>query len=66
MNDEEMQRAAMAGHNALDQFAPFLEMLEGLVATARRNGFTDDQARAIVAFTFGWRPTDGSTPDGAP
>lgn len=66
MSGDELRRAVLAGHEALEGVGPYLEMIEGFVAATRRNGFTEDQARAIIAFMFGWRPADGSTPDGAP
>lgn len=57
--DDPIRKMALAGHDVLSQFDPFLDTLDGMVAGAKRRGFTDDQARAIVAATFGWRPTDG-------
>jgi hypothetical protein len=65
VSEEQMHRAALAGHAALDGIAPFLETIEGFVAATRRNGFTEEQARAIVAYMFGYRPADGSKPEGA-
>jgi hypothetical protein len=65
VSEEELHRAALIGHEALAGIAPFLEMIEGFVAATRRNGFTEEQARAIVAYMFGYRPADGSTPEGA-
>jgi pyrroline-5-carboxylate reductase len=65
VTEAELHRAALAGHEALAGIAPFLEMVEGFVAATRRNGFTEEQARAIVAYMFGYRPADGSKPDGA-
>lgn len=41
---------------ALEGFQGFNDILEGEVAQLRGNGFTDDQARAILAASFGWRP----------
>ncbi|GAA0897795.1 hypothetical protein [Pseudonocardia zijingensis] len=38
---------------------------KGFVAATRRNGFTEEQARAIVAYMFGWHPADGSKPEDA-
>lgn len=64
MSDEELRRAALAGHTALDAVAPFLDTLDGMVAAACRRGFTQEQARAVVAYMFGYRPADGSVPDG--
>lgn len=65
MNEDQLRRAALAGHDALDGIAPFLDTLDGFVATTKRRGFTEDQARAIVAYMFGWRAADGTKPDGA-
>lgn len=64
---DDIRKMALAGHTVLTQFDPFLDTLTGMVAATVRRGFTEDQARAIVAATFGWRPADGSTPgeDGA-
>ena len=43
-----------------DQMRSVLDTLEGEVAHLRRNGWTDEQARAIVATMFGWRaPASG-------
>lgn len=66
-DDDPIRRMALAGHTALAQFDPFLDTLTGMVAATQRRGFTEDQARAIVAATFGWRPADGGVvEDGAP
>jgi hypothetical protein len=59
MNDDEMRRAALAGHDALDQITPFLDTLDGMVAATVRRGFTEDQARSVVAYVFGHRVPDG-------
>lgn len=64
MSEEELRRAALAGHDALDGIGPFLDTLDGFVATTKRRGFTEDQARAIVAYMMGYRPVDGGKPDG--
>ncbi len=64
MTDDELRRASLAGHTALDAITPFLETLDGMVASTVRRGFTPEQARAIVAYMFGWRPADGSVPGG--
>lgn len=67
-NDDEWSeqaKATLAGVQIMADLQPFLDTLNGMVAQVRANGFTDEQARAIVAFTFGWRPSDGSTPEGA-
>jgi hypothetical protein len=32
-----------------------LDGMEGMVTEARNRGYTDDQARAMVAYMFGWR-----------
>jgi hypothetical protein len=66
VSDEDLHRAALIGHEALAGIAPFLETIEGFVAATRRNGFTEEQARAIVAYIFGWRLADGSKPEGTP
>lgn len=68
MNDDqrraqEAHHAALAGAAALESIGPFLETLDGMVAATVRRGFTEDQARAVVAFMFGYRPADGSVPD---
>ncbi len=63
MSEDEMRRAALAGHGALDDIEPFLDTLSGLVKATERRGFTAAQACAIVAYMFGYRPTDGSKPD---
>lgn len=65
MSEDEVRRLALAAHSAMDGIGPFLDMLDGFAANTRRRGFTDDQSRAIVAYMFGYRPADGSTPDGA-
>lgn len=33
-----------------------LDGMEGMVTEARSRGWTEAQARALVAFQFGWRP----------
>lgn len=66
MSEDEMRRAALAGHGALDDIEPFLDTLSGLVKATERRGFTTSQACAIVAYMFGHRPADGAKPDGAP
>lgn len=65
MNEYELRRAALAGHDALDGIGPFLDTLDGMVASTVRRGFREDQARTIVAYLLGYRPADGSIPDGA-
>lgn len=60
-----MRKAALAGHEVLDGITPFLDTLDGMVASTCRRGFTTEQSRAIVAYMFGYRPADGTTPDGA-
>lgn len=58
-------KATLAGVEVMAGLQPFMDTLNGMVAQVRSNGFTDEQARAIVAYMFGWRPVDGSTPEGA-
>lgn len=50
--------------DVLDAFTGMASSLEGAVTHLKSNGWTDDQARAIVAHSFGWRPKDGSKPEG--
>lgn len=51
--------------SALDQFGDLLATLDGWVHQLRDRGYTDGQARAIVAATFGWRPgNDTGSADG--
>lgn len=54
-------RAAMELQEALRSFT---SPLDGEVAHLKSNGWTDEQARAIVSYMFGWRPQDGSKPEG--
>lgn len=42
--------------SAMDQLHEVAEWLEGAVTHLKSNGWTDDQARAIVASNFGWKP----------
>ncbi len=59
MTEDEMRRAALAGHTALDAIEPFLDTLDGMVAATKRRGFTEEQARSLVAYMFGYRPAAG-------
>lgn len=52
----DLAKATLAGVETMSLLQPLLDTLEGMVAQIRGNGFTDEQARAIVASTFGWRP----------
>lgn len=52
--DRESVRNALLA--AMDQFHEMAEWLEGAVTHLKSNGWTDDQARAIVASNFGWKP----------
>ena len=49
----------------VDSLRQMAEVLEGQVTHLKGNGWTDSQARAIVAAVFGWRHADGSKPEGA-
>ena len=62
---DDQKRGVLAGHEALDMIGPFLDTLSGMVQQTMRRGFTEEQAHAVVAYLFGFRPADGSTPDGA-
>lgn len=55
------QFAAMAARAA---FAPLLDTLDGMVAETVARGFTVTQARAIVAYCFGFRPPDAPSSSG--
>ncbi len=58
VSEDEMRRAALAGHTALDAIEPFLDTLDGMVAATVRRGFTQEQARSLVAYMFGHRPAE--------
>ncbi len=62
MSDEEIRRARLAGLEAMASIEPMLDTLDGMVTATKRRGFTEDQARAIVAYLLGFRPA----PDVAP
>jgi hypothetical protein len=64
MSDDEIRRAQLAGLEAMSGIEPMLDTLDGMVAATKRRGFTEEQARGIVAWLFGYRLTDGTTPDG--
>lgn len=49
---------------AMDGFGDFVSLMMGLRAQLTDNGWTSEQASAMVAYMFGWRPTDGSKPEG--
>lgn len=53
---DEEQRAIVAGITALSQLGPFLDTLDGMVREIQGRGFTAEQARAMVAYFFGYRP----------
>ncbi len=57
MSDDDQRKARLQALNAMTDIEPLLDMLDGMTAAVRRRGFTDDQARAIVAYIFGYRPT---------
>lgn len=49
--------------SAQDSLRQVSELVEGEVAHLRGNGWTDAQARAIVATSFGWQSPDDETED---
>ncbi len=49
----------------LTEIEPMLDTLDGMASAVQRRGFTAEQARAIVAYLFGYRAADGTKPDGA-
>lgn len=51
----EMSTAMAAMLPLVDTMRQLAEVLEGQVTHLKSNGWTDDQARAIVATTLGWR-----------
>ena len=63
MNDHPLNRdhhhMGAQMQNALTGWSLHLDMLEGLVRQTTERGWTEEQARRIVAGTFGGRPTDG-------
>ena len=64
--EDERRRAWEAGHAALASIEPFLDTLDGFVAATRARRWSDAEARALVAYMFGYRapPTgeQGGTP----
>lgn len=42
-----------------DNLRQMSETLEGEVTHLKENGWTDEQSRAIVASSLGWRPSGG-------
>lgn len=60
----DLRQRAEAMFAALDGARQLAESVEQMVIHLRGNGWTDEQARAIVAYCFGWRPADGSKPEG--
>lgn len=47
------ERGAFAYRDGMDHFR---QLVNGTVAGFVRDGFTDEQAQAIVAHGFGWEP----------
>lgn len=64
MSEDELRKTRLLAMEVLTGMEPMLDGLDGMVAAAVRRGFTEDQARAIVAYMFGHRPVDGTKPDG--
>lgn len=67
MNDEDRaKRAELHGAllDAQSQWGDFVSALLGLASQLEANGWTAEQARAIVAYQWGWRPAAGTKPEG--
>lgn len=62
--DDDLRKARLKSMGVFTQFEPFLETLDGMTAAVERRGFTTEQAHAIVAYVLGYRPVDGSKPEG--
>ena len=64
MKREENQQLTAALFEMQENLRNMYSVLSGEVEHLKSNGWADDQARAIVAYSFGWRPADGSKPEG--
>lgn len=62
--DDDARKARLQGLDVFSQIEPMLDTLDGMAAAVQRRGFTAEQARAIVAWLFGYRPADGTKPPG--
>lgn len=51
--------AVVAGITAMSHLKPFLDTLDGMVREVESRGFSREQALAMVAYVFGYRPVDG-------
>jgi hypothetical protein len=63
--DERHHKARLQSMDVFTEIEPMLDTLDGMTAAVQRRGFTEDQARAIVAYLFSYRAPNASTPDGA-
>ena len=52
MTTEERARLTRAGLDTMDDMEPFLDVVRGMVAKLKNEGFTDEEARSIVASMF--------------